>query len=185
MTTSIRILELHIEKLKRSIAECESIEPEMTSDIMFADESIAEYKSEIEKVSKDIQLLSSKEGGVTEQKLFENLKTAFAHQIIVEGLPLNSEHVNRFAEITFRLYKESHSNSVVTEISDGWISVKDRLPQEYDKQVLVRVTGNAAIIGYLHERGHWIIQAITSSYKENNLHMVTHWMPLPTPPKNS
>lgn len=60
---------------------------------------------------------------------------------------------------------------------DGWIDVKDRLPEK-QKQVAIRVTGNSACVGYIHDWGHWIIQSLTSSYKQNELHKITHWQPL-------
>jgi hypothetical protein len=66
--------------------------------------------------------------------------------------------------------------------SDGWVSVEDGLPDK-EQQVSIVVTGNSACVGYIHERGHWIIQSLTSSYKENSLHNVTHWQPRPSPPK--
>ena len=59
-----------------------------------------------------------------------------------------------------------------------WISVNDRLPEDYKQRVMVICTGDYPI-GYpkidtdRYVRGHWVRYGI----------YVTHWMPLPQPPK--
>ena len=59
-----------------------------------------------------------------------------------------------------------------------WISVKDRLPEDYKQRVMVFCNGDYPI-GYpkidtdRYARGHWVRYGI----------YVTHWMPLPEPPK--
>ena len=59
-----------------------------------------------------------------------------------------------------------------------WVSVKDRLPEDYKQRVMVICTGDYPI-GYpkidtdRYVRGHWVRYGI----------YVTHWMPLPEPPK--
>ena len=59
-----------------------------------------------------------------------------------------------------------------------WISVKDRLPEDYKQRVMVNCIGDYPI-GYpkidtdRYVRGHWVRYGI----------YVTHWMPLPEPPK--
>ena len=59
-----------------------------------------------------------------------------------------------------------------------WISVKDRLPEDYKQRVMVICIGDYPI-GYpkidtdRYVRGHWVRYGI----------YVTHWMPLPEPPK--
>jgi hypothetical protein len=60
-----------------------------------------------------------------------------------------------------------------------WISVKDRLPDEY-RLVLCRWTrGIGASYGfarYNHDNGVWYVS-------NEGMPEVTHWMPLPQPPK--
>jgi hypothetical protein len=63
--------------------------------------------------------------------------------------------------------------------SDGWISVDDRLPDE-DQDVLVcrKVGVGVMVMGYRQYKGLW--------YPYGYPHpdpAVTHWMSLPTPPK--
>jgi hypothetical protein len=70
----------------------------------------------------------------------------------------------------------------IQALSDGWIRVEDGLP-DIGKQVSMQVTGNSAVVGYRHSYGHWIIQSLDSAYRENSMHKVTHWQPLPEKPK--
>lgn len=65
-----------------------------------------------------------------------------------------------------------------SEVKNGWISVKDRLPQEHSK-VLCFVYG-----GY-----HMILRRVNDGWyspessQEYFTYFVTHWQPLPEPPK--
>ena len=56
----------------------------------------------------------------------------------------------------------------------GWISVKERLPEE-DVDVIAWEKAGFAFIDSV-KRGMWKVG-------ENNFAVVTHWMPLPEPPK--
>lgn len=47
------------------------------------------------------------------ETLLEKLKLAFAHQSIVEGLPIKAEHTDRLAEIAYRLSNEYNANTVL------------------------------------------------------------------------
>lgn len=61
-----------------------------------------------------------------------------------------------------------------------WISVKDRLPNDGDYKIVYCVDGN---------RRHVSFAKFQNRYKQFNLTgarsywRVTHWMPLPAPPK--
>lgn len=61
-----------------------------------------------------------------------------------------------------------------------WVSVKDRMPQRYEN-VLIAVKWNDKYVvdfGYIDECGEWTI------FSEFDIrHKITHWMPLPKPPK--
>ena len=56
-----------------------------------------------------------------------------------------------------------------------WISVKDRLP-DVEMEVLV-FDGYDIGTGYLKENYEWFL------FSENLYIKITHWMPLPEPPK--
>lgn len=63
-------------------------------------------------------------------------------------------------------------------LSNGWISVKDRLPENPQERVLVKthsdcVVGNPKVDTDRYMAGMWV------RYGGH----VTHWMPLPEPPK--
>lgn len=74
-----------------------------------------------------------------------------------------------------------------TETDDGWISVHDRLPKEYEQVLLVAEVTNSLIylktdrvitIGRLKPSGKW------QMIGENFLDMeITHWRTLPALPK--
>lgn len=61
----------------------------------------------------------------------------------------------------------------------GWISVNDRLP-EHGKRYLIYATSGDNKIGYITTTsfsGHFVLAGRRAYWK------VTHWMPLPEPPK--
>ncbi len=77
---------------------------------------------------------------------------------------------------------------VAPEQMRAWIRAKDRLPTDEDEMVLAVVFGkpceNITLDGAYElatyiEREGWIIHA----YPEWETPQVTHWMPLPEPPK--
>ena len=60
-----------------------------------------------------------------------------------------------------------------------WISVKDRLPEDICP-VLVALEGlNIAFHGFYQDEKWWKVGAGTRPFTQK----VTHWMPLPQPPK--
>ena len=65
----------------------------------------------------------------------------------------------------------------------GWISVKDRLP-EVDKPILYcafgRSVGEGVYRGFDGVHHVWNMYAVSGTHWDNE---VTHWMPLPEPPK--
>ena len=59
-----------------------------------------------------------------------------------------------------------------------WISVKDRLPENVKEGLLIALRWGAVDIGWC-EDGRWGSQFV-DEYEDGE---VTHWMPLPFPPK--
>ena len=98
------------------------------------------------------------------EKLVEMLDNAFIDSDDNYGLP-NTDQV------------ADHLISYGVTVQE-WISVKDRLPEDYKQRVMVICIGDYPI-GYpkidtdRYAHGHWVRYGI----------YVTHWMPLPEPPK--
>ena len=68
-----------------------------------------------------------------------------------------------------------------------WISVKDRLPEDGD-EVLFFVMDWVMKGKYCKQVPHWEAYLSGGSahyHKNNGIEHVTHWMPLPEPPKES
>lgn len=66
----------------------------------------------------------------------------------------------------------------------NWISVNKELPP-LGKQVIVSVTGNKANVAYRHtykNESYFLIQTPNSTYRENDMHKVTHWAEIPEKP---
>lgn len=72
----------------------------------------------------------------------------------------------------------------VTIIANGvtiqeWIPVEERLPGQYYKDVLVYDKRDGVqFIAVLTHKGEWLIP-----HYEGYIFNITHWMPLPEPPK--
>lgn len=87
------------------------------------------------------------------------------------------------AALKYKAAQESNS----PEKPDGWISVKDRLPEE-DVEVLFfspKTEFNCCFVGYRPKKdayvdpeGNGLMPRIIEKY-------YTHWMPLPEPPKDN
>ena len=83
------------------------------------------------------------------------------------------------------VYDEWYGNEDIAEklISNGvtvqeWIPVKDRLPESGKEGVLIALRWGEVDIGWCEE-GQWSSEFV-NEYEDGE---VTHWMPLPQPPK--
>ncbi len=54
---AIKILMYRIDLLNKEIAACENIEPEMVSDLLFAEEDVKNFKLEIEQLKASLEIL--------------------------------------------------------------------------------------------------------------------------------
>lgn len=69
----------------------------------------------------------------------------------------------------------------------NWISVNERMPEE-DKLVLMLCKNGAMFVGYCgipwnNSERRWHIKTALNSTKLLNKGRVSHWMPLPRPPR--
>ena len=62
-----------------------------------------------------------------------------------------------------------------------WISVKDRLPEAYATYLVYGRSVYGIVFADYYGDGEWL----TSNDLTNITRFVTHWMPLPTPPKEA
>ena len=62
-----------------------------------------------------------------------------------------------------------------------WISVDDRLPEESGYYLVVADIGRNEVLSY--SKKYQAFNTFDDSYSESNVIPVTHWMPLPNPPK--
>lgn len=70
------------------------------------------------------------------------------------------------------------TKSLNQENNEGWISVEDRLPNEYE-MVLIWAEKSPYISTYT--KNEWLLDLEVLAISEQN--KITHWMPLPQPPK--
>lgn len=92
---------------------------------------------------------------------------------LVELLDTNCGYVDEVeAEV---LADHLISNGVTVQ---EWISVKDRLPENVKEGLLIALRWGEVDIGWC-EDGRWGSQFV-DEYEDGE---VTHWMPLPRPPK--
>ena len=72
-----------------------------------------------------------------------------------------------------------------------WISVKDRLPDEDDINDYLITDGKRCFVGFYHHKAkgwdNFTLGWIQEYYADGEVDdiEITHWMPLPEPPKES
>ena len=87
---------------------------------------------------------------------------------------------------TIELYPSEREELADGLIANGvtvqeWISVKDRLPEESGYYLVFTDIGRIALLAY--SKKYQAFNAHDDSYLEEYVIPVTHWMPMPAPPK--
>ena len=62
-----------------------------------------------------------------------------------------------------------------------WVSVKDRLPEESGYYLVFADNGRREVLSY--SKKYQAFNAFDDAYSEEYVIPVTHWMPMPNPPK--
>ena len=98
-----------------------------------------------------------------------------AHGVTVqENVEISDELLKQLKNAPITICKEEPSIELVQE----WISVKDRLPENEKESVLIALRWGEVDIGWC-ENGRWGSEFV-NEYEDWE---VTHWMPIPQPPK--
>ena len=105
---------------------------------------------------------------------------------VQENVEISDELLKQLKNAPITICKEAPSIELVQE----WISVKDRLPdnKEHDWVLAQVVEDNGymhipKVMEYRQSRNDWFEETYGWLSEHNGLFSVTHWMPLPEPPK--
>ena len=93
---------------------------------------------------------------------------------VQENMEISDELLKQLKNAPITNWKEEPSIEVVQE----WISVDDRLPENGKEGVLIALRQGEVDIGWC-EDGRWRSEFV-NEYEDGE---VTHWMPIPQPPK--
>ena len=93
---------------------------------------------------------------------------------VQENMEISDELLKQLKNAPITNWKEEPSIEVVQE----WISVDDRLPENGKEGVLIALRWGEVGIGWC-EDGRWRSEFV-NEYEDGE---VTHWMPIPQPPK--
>lgn len=104
------------------------------------------------------------------EKLIEILKTKYDHFCDQCGINKDSKYIENLASYLI-------DNGVTVQ---EWISVDDRLPDKNRKAVLIALRWEETDIGWYDKDDKCWQSEFVNSYNDGE---VTHWMPLPNPPK--
>lgn len=89
---------------------------------------------------------------------------------------------------TWLAYCHKTDDSNASNALDGWISVSERLPQEYGavcKNVILLMDDGFVTVGWLNQvtRKGYYLDAVNDDVIREPISRFTHWMPLPEPPE--
>lgn len=100
--------------------------------------------------------------------VMEKLVELFGHCAVEESITIEPVAESRLVD-----FLVNHGVTV-----QEWISVKDRLPENEKEGVLIALRWGEVDIGWC-EDGRWGSEFV-NEYEDGE---VTHWMPIPQPPK--
>jgi hypothetical protein len=94
----------------------------------------------------------------------------------------------RHLEVRCKDCGRSAGKMILPDEKHNWISVSDRLPSDFDNVLIwsngMCVTGAYLVCVELGKPLQWIVNDWDESETTIKLDDVTHWMPLPEPPKD-
>ena len=102
----------------------------------------------------------------------------------------DKEHGNEHFIYGIETVLEYAENLQTTDVAQEWISVDDRLPdnKEHDWVLAQVVEDNGfmhipTVMEYRQSKNDWFEETYGWLSEHNGAFTVTHWMPLPAPPK--
>ena len=93
---------------------------------------------------------------------------------VQENMEISDELLKQLKNAPITNWKEEPS----IEVAQEWISVDDRLPENGKEGVLIALRWGEVDIGWCKD-GRWRSEFV-NEYEDGE---VTHWMPIPQPPK--
>jgi len=106
----------------------------------------------------------------------------FIHRLMyAPSSPLKT--IDAFA--VYDYYGKILNSSLASEVQ-GWISVKDQLPEDHAYVLMAASTGLVTVTFYTPPEKRLIDDKVSAKFEHANKYgyEVTHWMPLPEAPKN-
>lgn len=105
-------------------------------------------------------------------EILEIVKTLQAYTEDVVAYKLDSEFAHAVVEAVALLIEQGER---LTDVESKWIPVTERLPKPFEIVLVYDRTGKSINWAYMTEHREWVGAIVA--------HIVTHWMPLPEPPK--
>lgn len=136
------------------------------------------YNSPITIIESTIDSLSKTIIKQKDDAIFAEIQSSF-------GVDVDKEELLRALHYDRQQYDKGYADG--KRDAQKWIPVTERLPED-EELVLIHCKNGAMFVGYCgkqycdYER-RWRIKTALNSTKLLNLGRVTHWMPLPEPPK--
>lgn len=90
----------------------------------------------------------------------------------------HSDHV--FQQVADNLIANGVNFATDNNVGSKWIPVTERLPKEWEEVLVWSYCGFCEVAVYLGIKGKWRVTWNHDLLEEDT---VTHWMPLPEPPK--
>ena len=135
---------------------------------------------------KDCEFCNDIDGCVHRQKEIIADRLIANGVTVQENVKMSDELLKQLKNAPITTWKEEPSIETVQE----WISVKDRLPdnKEHDWVLAQVVEDNGymhipKVMEYRQLRNDWFEETYGWLSEHNGVFTVTHWMPLPEPPK--
>ena len=96
-----------------------------------------------------------------------------------KATPANKRYTEGFNDCLMRVRSMVHSMPTFT-LPNEWVRVEDRLPKDNAQVLMWSARWKIAEAGSYYNQHFWVYSEIGDGYIADN---ITHWMPLPAPPK--